>query len=56
MVYNPPYDKHGAAHLEAHHPVNLGHTAVDDLLASAMATMASVTNVIVDVLKSFPIT
>jgi hypothetical protein len=36
-------------HLATRHPVNLDHTAVGDLLASAMAAMASVANVIVGV-------
>ncbi len=36
-------------HLATRHPVNLDHTAVSDLLASAMVTMASFANVIVGV-------
>ena len=40
--------------LATRHPVNLDHTAVDDLLASAMVTMASVANVIVSVHQILP--
>jgi hypothetical protein len=41
-------------HLTTRHPVNLDHTAVGDLLASAMAAMASVADVIVGVHQILP--
>lgn len=41
-------------HLATHHPVDLDHTSVGDLLASAMAAMASVANVIVGIHQVLP--